>query len=128
MNALSLLAVGGGAALGAWARWGLGIALNPLFPTLPLGTLAANVVGGLLMAAQWASSPTTRARRRNCACSLPPAFSAASPLSPPFPPSPPPPAAARPVGWGAAHALLHGVRRAAGGPRGIGLMRLVLRA
>jgi CrcB protein len=43
------LAVGGGAAIGAWLRWGLGAALNPLFPTLPLGTLAANLVGGLLM-------------------------------------------------------------------------------
>lgn len=45
----SLLAVGGGAAIGAWMRWGLGLALNPLFPTLPLGTLAANLLGGLLM-------------------------------------------------------------------------------
>ena len=45
----SLLAVGGGAAVGAWLRWGLGLALNPLFPTLPLGTLAANLLGGLLM-------------------------------------------------------------------------------
>jgi CrcB protein len=44
-----MVAVGGGAAAGAWLRWGLGIALNPLFPTLPLGTLAANLVGGLLM-------------------------------------------------------------------------------
>ncbi len=44
-----ILAVGGGAAAGAWLRWGLGIALNPVFPTLPLGTLAANLVGGLLM-------------------------------------------------------------------------------
>ncbi|HUH93766.1 MAG TPA: fluoride efflux transporter CrcB [Casimicrobiaceae bacterium] len=44
-----LIAVGGGAAAGAWIRWGLGIALNPLFPTLPLGTLAANLTGGLLM-------------------------------------------------------------------------------
>ena len=42
-------AVGAGAAIGAWLRWGLGIALNPVFPTLPLGTLAANLVGGLLM-------------------------------------------------------------------------------
>ena len=41
-----LVAVGGGAALGAWARWGLGVALNPLFPTIPLGTLAANLIGG----------------------------------------------------------------------------------
>jgi CrcB protein len=44
-----LIAVGSGAATGAWLRWGLGIALNPLFPTLPLGTLAANLTGGLLM-------------------------------------------------------------------------------
>lgn len=44
-----LIAVGGGAAVGAWLRWGLGAALNPLFPTLPLGTLAANLSGGLLM-------------------------------------------------------------------------------
>ena len=42
-------AVGGGAAVGAWMRWGLGAMLNPLFPTLPLGTLAANLIGGLLM-------------------------------------------------------------------------------
>lgn len=42
-------AVGAGAALGAWLRWGLGIALNPLFPTVPLGTLAANLVGGYLV-------------------------------------------------------------------------------
>jgi CrcB protein len=45
----SIFAVGGGAAVGAWIRWGLGAALNPLFPTLPLGTLAANLIGGLLM-------------------------------------------------------------------------------
>ena len=41
------LAVGGGAALGAWVRWGLGIALNASI--LPLGTLIANLSGGLLM-------------------------------------------------------------------------------
>lgn len=45
----SVVAVGGGAALGAWMRWGLGMLLNPVFPTIPLGTLAANVVGGFLM-------------------------------------------------------------------------------
>lgn len=43
------VAVGGGAAVGAWMRWGLGAVLNPLFPTLPMGTLAANLGGGLLM-------------------------------------------------------------------------------
>jgi len=43
------LAVGGGAAAGAWVRWWLGMLLNPVFPTLPLGTLAANLIGGWLM-------------------------------------------------------------------------------
>ena len=43
------VAVGLGAALGAWARWLLGLALNPLFVALPLGTLAANVIGGYLI-------------------------------------------------------------------------------
>ena len=43
------IAVGVGAAVGAWLRWGLGMALNPLFPTLPLGTLAANLIGGLMI-------------------------------------------------------------------------------
>jgi CrcB protein len=49
MTALNFLAVGAGAALGAWARWLLGVALNPLFLSLPLGTLAANVIGGYLV-------------------------------------------------------------------------------
>jgi len=49
MTALNFLAVGAGAALGAWARWLLGVALNPLFFALPLGTLAANVIGGYLV-------------------------------------------------------------------------------
>jgi len=30
-------------------RWGLGLLLNPLFPTLPFGTLAANLIGGYLI-------------------------------------------------------------------------------
>ncbi len=41
------LAVGGGAALGAWLRWGLGIAFNA--SVLPIGTLIANLGGGLLI-------------------------------------------------------------------------------
>jgi len=43
------LAVGAGAAAGAWLRWWLGLLLNPIFPTVPLGTFAANLVGGYLM-------------------------------------------------------------------------------
>jgi CrcB protein len=49
MNLVSFLAVGFGAFAGAVARWLLGIALNPVLPSLPLGTLAANLVGGLVM-------------------------------------------------------------------------------
>ncbi len=49
MGPSAFLSVGVGAALGAWLRWGLGVLLNPLFPTVPLGTLAANLSGGLLM-------------------------------------------------------------------------------
>jgi len=46
---LSGLAVFVGAGLGALLRWGLGARLNPVFPTLPLGTLAANLLGGFLV-------------------------------------------------------------------------------
>ena len=51
------LAVGGGAALGAWLRWGLGIALNANM--LPMGTLIANLGGGLLMGMAMAYFMTT---------------------------------------------------------------------
>jgi len=49
MNLVSLLAVGFGAFAGAVLRWVLGLSLNPLLPTLPLGTLAANLLGGFIM-------------------------------------------------------------------------------
>lgn len=49
MDAISAVAIFVGAGLGALARWALGLALNPIFPTVPLGTLAANVLGGLIM-------------------------------------------------------------------------------
>jgi fluoride exporter len=49
MGGSGFLAVGVGAALGAWLRWWLGIALNAVTPNLPLGTLAANLVGGYLI-------------------------------------------------------------------------------
>ena len=45
----AITAVGIGAALGAWMRWGLGLWLNALFPAIPLGTLAANLIGGYLV-------------------------------------------------------------------------------
>jgi len=43
------LAVGIGAALGALLRWRLGAWLNPVFPTIPFGTLASNLIGGFVM-------------------------------------------------------------------------------
>lgn len=49
MGGYSIVAVGAGAALGAWLRWILGIALNAAVPNLPLGTLAANLIGGYLV-------------------------------------------------------------------------------
>lgn len=47
MNAF--IAVGAGAAVGAWLRWGLGLWLNPVYPAIPAGTLAANLIGGYLI-------------------------------------------------------------------------------
>lgn len=46
---MSWLAVGLGAALGAWLRWGLSVCLNMLNTNIPLGTLAANLGGGYLV-------------------------------------------------------------------------------
>ena len=43
---LSLAAISAGASLGAVLRWLLALALNPVWPALPLGTLAANLAGG----------------------------------------------------------------------------------
>jgi fluoride exporter len=43
------LAVGLGAAIGALLRWQLGVWLNGSFPSLPPGTLVANVLGGYLV-------------------------------------------------------------------------------
>ena len=49
MGGSGFIAVGVGAALGAWLRWWLGVALNTLNPNLPYGTLAANLIGGYLI-------------------------------------------------------------------------------
>ena len=46
---MSWLAVGAGAACGAWLRWWLGIWFNSVNPHVPLGTLAANIGGGFLI-------------------------------------------------------------------------------
>lgn len=41
-----IAAISLGAALGATLRWGLSLWLNPTVPALPMGTLAANLIGG----------------------------------------------------------------------------------
>jgi CrcB protein len=46
---MGFLGVGVGAAIGAWLRYGLAGWLNPLWPGFPLGTLAANLLGGYLV-------------------------------------------------------------------------------
>jgi len=45
----SFLAIGLGGFAGSWVRWILGVLLNHLFPSLPPGTLAANLLGGFIM-------------------------------------------------------------------------------
>ena len=57
----SLLVIAVGASLGAWLRWLLGMKLNALFPTIPPGTVVANMVGGYIIGlaiAFLAASPT----------------------------------------------------------------------
>jgi CrcB protein len=46
---LSVTSICAGASAGALLRWLLGTTLNHLWPAVPLGTLAANLVGGYLI-------------------------------------------------------------------------------
>lgn len=58
---LSILAVCVGASFGAVLRWLLACRLNSLLPSLPLGTLVANLLGGYLIgiaAAFFANHPS----------------------------------------------------------------------
>jgi CrcB protein len=45
----SILAITLGAALGSLLRWQLGAKLNSIFPTIPPGTLAANLIGAYVI-------------------------------------------------------------------------------
>jgi CrcB protein len=45
----SVAAISVGASLGALLRWWFGAQLNSLFPAVPPGTLAANLVGGYIV-------------------------------------------------------------------------------
>jgi CrcB protein len=44
-----VVAISIGSAAGALMRWQLGIRLNSLFPAIPPGTLAANIIGGYIV-------------------------------------------------------------------------------
>jgi fluoride exporter len=46
---LSIIAVGIGGGLGSLLRWALGLRLNAVFPNLPLGTFASNVIAGYII-------------------------------------------------------------------------------
>lgn len=61
MGLLQFVAIGVGATFGAWLRWWLSSLCNPVFPTVPLGTLAANLLGGYLVgvAVEFFSQSTT---------------------------------------------------------------------
>ncbi|AJW45149.1 fluoride efflux transporter CrcB [Ralstonia mannitolilytica] len=49
MSGMGFVAVGVGAALGAWLRWLFAVLWNAINPALPYGTLAANLLGGYLI-------------------------------------------------------------------------------
>lgn len=63
MTGLAIMAVGVGAAVGAWLRWWLGLQLNGVIAAIPLGTLAANWIGAYVIGvaiaffAQWPALP-----------------------------------------------------------------------
>jgi len=64
---INFVAIGCGAAIGAWTRWGLGVWLNPGSDRFPVGTFAANLGGSYLigLAVAWTLvnpewSPTLR--------------------------------------------------------------------
>src|ERR1700737_5598701 len=44
-----ILAIALGSVLGGLLRWGLGLKLNSLFPTVPPGTLSANLIAGYVV-------------------------------------------------------------------------------
>lgn len=62
-----ILVISVGAALGALLRWALGLRLNFLFPALPPGTLAANLIGSYVIGvamAWFATAPAIPAEWR----------------------------------------------------------------
>ena len=63
----TVIAICFGASTGALLRWLLGLKLNSLLPALPLGTLAANLIGGYVIGvamAHFATAPAIPAEWR----------------------------------------------------------------
>lgn len=57
----AIVAISVGASVGAVLRWALGIRMNSIFPDMPPGTLAANLIGAYVIGvaiAYFATSPT----------------------------------------------------------------------
>ena len=46
---MAVIAISVGAVAGALLRWVLGLQLNALYPSIPPGTLAANMIGGYVI-------------------------------------------------------------------------------
>ena len=46
---MAVIAISVGAVAGALLRWALGVKLNALYPAIPPGTLAANLIGGYVI-------------------------------------------------------------------------------
>jgi CrcB protein len=57
----SIIAIFIGAGLGALLRWWLGLTLNSYFPSIPPGTLAANLIGGYIIGVALALFAATNA-------------------------------------------------------------------
>ena len=49
-----ILAIALGSVIGGLLRWSLGLKLNSLFPTIPLGTLSANLIAGYVVGVAFA--------------------------------------------------------------------------
>ena len=45
----SLISIALGSVFGAWTRWFVGLKLNSIYPDIPLGTVAVNLVGGFII-------------------------------------------------------------------------------
>jgi CrcB protein len=45
----AVIAISVGASLGALLRWALGLKLGAIYPAIPMGTLASNLIGGYIV-------------------------------------------------------------------------------